>query len=719
MTARHAMGALLAGVAIAFAAAAPAHGATYAVEQGTDSSGAPIASPGWSGKTSGASGPISVSFGNVAQGTTVTMSLAYPGGVTVPSATVDYHYEAYVSGNYSQPQITSSVGSWGFPYTGTTIDPNTYLLGYLGDTGSGTATRINPSGLYGTVSCVAGPDPTPGTCGSGGLLRIDRLRMTASESTAPSILAEPASGGLLGAASASGWMTSASGTLAVRASDIGSGVYLLKLREGASTVATVDADPASATCTDIDPGAAGTQFVSLSPCATSATDFSRPVTLSALGDGVHALRLVVVDAAGNETTSPTSYTVKINAPGGALEDPGTPCSNGAHDDSGTCITRPPSRAGAPILGGDSNVGGTLTTDDGAWNDVSGATYTYGWELCDPAGGACHAISGQSGPSLDVVDAYAGATIRSVVTATTNGGSTQSRSAVTPIVLAGTHSGSGGSGGLEDLVAPARPGAGGVMRINDRGLGLDLANVVLPVPAAGGTAHNGDSDANEPLKLTATLASGGKALAYGSTSTISGVLATAGSGYAVRNAQVDVIVHVDRKGAVGSIAGAVKTDREGRFTFSVPAGPSRIYSFGYRTTLRDTTYASVTHVAVAVSSKVSLRSSASNVRTGAEVTFSGTVAGASTSSRKLVQLQVRRGRRWSTFATTRLKNGVFAYAQRFTRTARTTTYVVRARVERDATWPLATGQSKPIALTVHPAPPHSAHAHVQPTRKETR
>jgi hypothetical protein len=65
----------------------------------------------------------------------------------------------------------------------------------------------------------------------------------------------------------------------------------------------------------------------------------------------------------------------------------------------------------------------------------------------------------------------------------------------------------------------------------------------------------------------------------------------------------------------------------------------------------------------------------------------------------VSLQAWTGGRWTTFATTRLRTGGFAYRYRFTRTRQTTQYQLRALVERGPGWPLETGASRPISVTV--------------------
>ena len=76
-----------------------------------------------------------------------------------------------------------------------------------------------------------------------------------------------------------------------------------------------------------------------------------------------------------------------------------------------------------------------------------------------------------------------------------------------------------------------------------------------------------------------------------------------------------------------------------------------------------------------------------------------MAGAPASARKVVELQVRKGRGWMTFRSTRLRNGRFSESYRFTRTRGRQRYVFRARVREEAGFPFLTGVSKSAGVTV--------------------
>ena len=69
---------------------------------------------------------------------------------------------------------------------------------------------------------------------------------------------------------------------------------------------------------------------------------------------------------------------------------------------------------------------------------------------------------------------------------------------------------------------------------------------------------------------------------------------------------------------------------------------------------------------------------------------------------VVEMQVRIGRRWRTFATTRARGtgGTFRYRYRFMRTYTRVTYRFRALVRAEAAYPYATGASRTVKVRVN-------------------
>lgn len=93
----------------------------------------------------------------------------------------------------------------------------------------------------------------------------------------------------------------------------------------------------------------------------------------------------------------------------------------------------------------------------------------------------------------------------------------------------------------------------------------------------------------------------------------------------------------------------------------------------------------------------------SLRNKQAVTFKGKIAGAPAGVRKIVEFQALDGKKWRTFASTRVatKGGTFKYRYRFTRTSRTTKYQFRAIVRAEKGWPFVTGQTKPLNVKVRP------------------
>jgi hypothetical protein len=700
------------------ALAAPAGAAGTLTEYlGARPDGSPVPAGPWSGLNAGSL--TGGAFGarvpaGVGVGWSISASLSPPPGLSFAAATADRTFSIPAGWDTAQAQAVTTWESEGWPYTG--VSP---LGGYYGVSGSGWVMAFGPPSLSIDMSCVtfgAGG----GTCVESSWL-INRIELAIADAVPPAANLVAGGGELL----AAGWRTGASAALELHAGDAGSGVYRAFLREG-STTRYVSLDPADARCRDARPGS-GSDYefaastASLVPCPTVARDYAPAFGLSALGDGLHTVDLGVEDASGREAIVAAGRVVRINAPGGTLADPGTPCPNGAHDDSGTCIARPPSSTSPPQLSGSPAEDLTLATDTGAWNDIAGVTWSYGWEACEADGSGCAPIGGAAGASLRLDAGLVGRRIRAVVSATTNGGTTTARSSLSPVIYPRSAGGTGGAGTIRDVEpGPSTEGRGG----GGGGGALHRVEVIdrldLPVPAtrtgALADAPNGDGDDGGSPRLRARLTNGERAsasadgratsaassiagrLPYGITPVIEGRLTTA-TGAPIAGAQIDVISHRTTAGAAGRIDGAAHTDRDGRFTYRADVGVSRVLTFGYRRTLADRVYAGVAQVTVRVVPSVTLAVDRTPLRNGDTVTFRGTVVGAPPGARKLVELEVRSGGRWTVFATARMRAGGYVHRYRFTRTTRTTTYRFRARVSRDATWPLETATSATRAVEV--------------------
>jgi hypothetical protein len=187
-------------------------------------------------------------------------------------------------------------------------------------------------------------------------------------------------------------------------------------------------------------------------------------------------------------------------------------------------------------------------------------------------------------------------------------------------------------------------------------------------------------------------------AYGKKVLITGKL-TAPSGRPITGARVSVQLQDKMVGAKPVAAAEVVTDQYGTFRYVTTAVRSRTVRFGYRANLEDATFSQITDISLNVLPKVTLKTDKRSLRNGQTVRFSGSVAGAPANARKVVELQVKKGTRWMTFNTTRLRNGKFLQKYRFTATRGRKTYVFRARVRQEAGFPFLTGASRTVKVTV--------------------
>src|SRR6202020_1691219 len=93
----------------------------------------------------------------------------------------------------------------------------------------------------------------------------------------------------------------------------------------------------------------------------------------------------------------------------------------------------PALSVAPTPTGTTKQGQTLTATSGTWANAP-ATFAYGWERCNAAGAACAAIPGAHASSYTLTADDAGATIRSLVTATNVSGATTVASNPTAAII---------------------------------------------------------------------------------------------------------------------------------------------------------------------------------------------------------------------------------------------------------------------------------------------
>ena len=163
----------------------------------------------------------------------------------------------------------------------------------------------------------------------------------------------------------------------------------------------------------------------------------------------------------------------------------------------------------------------------------------------------------------------------------------------------------------------------------------------------------------------------------------------------------MLSQVSRAGAPQKLARTpLVTDAEGRFTYRVPAGPSRTLRFAYRSAA-DPLYACSKAVTIQVRAPVTLRATPRAIRPGQRVRFRGRLRGGYVPAEgKLVELQAFERNRWRNLRNVRTNaRGEFSYRYRFSFRASGVTFPVRVRVRPDAGYPWAVGTSNRVRVRV--------------------
>ena len=103
------------------------------------------------------------------------------------------------------------------------------------------------------------------------------------------------------------------------------------------------------------------------------------------------------------------------------------------DEGPATSTGPGPTVGAPAGGGVAHDGEALSADPGSWNGTGTLTYAYQWQRCDANGDNCQNIAGANSSHYTPSGADVGGTVRVVVTATNDAG-TSTPTASTPIAI---------------------------------------------------------------------------------------------------------------------------------------------------------------------------------------------------------------------------------------------------------------------------------------------
>jgi hypothetical protein len=93
----------------------------------------------------------------------------------------------------------------------------------------------------------------------------------------------------------------------------------------------------------------------------------------------------------------------------------------------------PWNTGLPTVSGSPNQDSTLNGSNGSWSGTAPIAYAYEWQRCDSVGSNCSSVNGATEQTYLLSAADVGFTLRFVVTATNDGGSTSASSAPTVAV----------------------------------------------------------------------------------------------------------------------------------------------------------------------------------------------------------------------------------------------------------------------------------------------
>jgi hypothetical protein len=484
-------------------------------------------------------------------------------------------------------------------------------------------------------------------------LRIRGLKTTLKESVQPS-------GSITGGTLAGGGILTDTKTIAYSAADAESGVEKVEALLDDVVVAT------GSNARDLTQPVAqqngACKYSGLQACPAS-LDNVLSVDTNQVPDGAYELGLRITDAAGNVQTVLAADPVVIdNHPA-------------------------PINTELPAIVGAAAQGQVMTAYDGIWRNAVGAA-VYRWKRCSADLSSCAPIPDAVAASYRVQALDVGKRLQLEVTRKNDVGEpVAATTSATDVVVAAADQ----TPVINTPVPPPADGHDGANGTDGRP-GPNGQTIVLHL-----NGHNATASAS----LSATFSASGRGTvrsAYGKKVLITGRLLTPG-GQPITGAKVQVLQQDKLVGARMVAAGEVTTDIAGKFRYVTTAVRSRTIRFAYRTHLEDTAFASTTDISLGVIARLSLSASPRSLRNGGVVVFRGSVAGAPAKARKVIELQVRKGSRWMTFRSTRLRSGRYSERYRFTRTRGRVTYVFRARVREEAGFPFLTSHSRAVKVTV--------------------
>ncbi|MDW5594174.1 hypothetical protein VSS74_07500 [Conexibacter stalactiti] len=478
------------------------------------------------------------------------------------------------------------------------------------------------------------------------------------------------------------------------AADAGGGVYRSILEVDGAEVTREVVDENGGRCGDVEPETADPyEFAAPLPCPLMVAG-SVEFDSAALTDGTHTIALRVEDAAGNQSAVVQRTVTSHNAP---------------------------ISISAPWLGGDPRIGGLVSTDAGGWDGAPDA-FEYRWLRCDAAGANCAAIVGASGPQHSPIAADAYHRLVAEVVAGNSSGSAVARSAPSDLVAdaegrtapggsprPGDPTDNGDRGGTGD--GGAAPGGSGGPGAGASGGGSGSAGggaggvagiptLQNPLGDQAGRAPNGrGASARARVTLALRRAGGGSATRVRSAInrrwTVVGRL-TDGTGRAIEGARLNLLHRVAGRRWVAR--GLVRTGPGGRFTQTLPGGPSRTVRVTYFPFGDSDAFRASNTVSIDVLAPLTIKTDRRILGARRTVTISGRAGGGSIpAGGLLVTLQgYQQGWGWRTFRTIRTnRGGAWRTSYRFR--AISGRFAFRALVPQQGRYPFVTTTSRSVPV----------------------
>lgn len=388
------------------------------------------------------------------------------------------------------------------------------------------------------------------------------------------------------------------------------------------------------------------------PLKQNVSDFS--INTAALKDDNYTTSLSVTDAAGNTTSNQLGTITTHNAP--------------------TNTSTP-----TILVPGEALAGSELATHPGTWTAPSGAgttIYAYQWEQCDTQANNCQLISNAQNPSYTPTPADIGHTLRLIVNASDNDGSTQAVSAPTNTIPSQQGS------------PAAQPGPETTKNSN-------------PTPSSAPTISDGTPNG--------TITSGSPTIHLGVPHTISRPFAHSAltipgrlldnHGDPIASAQLDVIQRTAGTTRL-RVIGHTQTGTNGTFLAYIPPGPSRLLQLAYRASSTDTQYTTTNNILESVKASVRLMIEPHQTDRRGTITLTGQVLGPVPRHGTIVDLLVHYRGHWEPFKTPQTDaHGHFKTNYKFQDGLGH--FPFRAKVPTgQAGYPFATGYSKVVNITTN-------------------